>query len=38
MPADDRVRADKKVQSMTDEFVKLVDTQADQKEQEILQV
>ena len=31
-------RADKKVQSMTDEFVKQVDTQADQKEQEILQV
>ena len=38
LPADDRVRADKKVQAMTDEFVKLVDTQADQKEQEILQV
>lgn len=38
LPADDRARADKKVQSFTDEFVKQVDTQADQKEQEILQV
>ena len=38
LPADDRARADKKVQSTTDEFVKQVDTQADQKEQEILQV
>lgn len=38
LPADDRARADKKVQSITDEFVKQVDTQADQKEQEILQV
>jgi ribosome recycling factor len=38
LPADDRSRADKKVQSLTDDFVKQVDAQADQKEQEILQV
>ena len=38
LPADDRARAEKKVQSLTDEFVKQVDTLADQKEQEILQV
>jgi ribosome recycling factor len=38
LPADDRARSEKKVQSMTDDFVKQVDGQADQKEQEILQV
>ena len=38
LPADDRARHEKKVQSMTDDFVKQVDGQADQKEQEILQV
>jgi ribosome recycling factor len=38
LPADDRARAEKKVQSLTDDFVKQVDGQADQKEQEILQV
>jgi len=38
LPADDRARSEKKVQSLTDDFVKQVDGQADQKEQEILQV
>lgn len=38
LPADDRARHEKKVQSLTDDFVKQVDGQADQKEQEILQV
>jgi ribosome recycling factor len=38
LPADDRARHEKKIQSMTDDFVKQVDGQADQKEQEILQV
>jgi ribosome recycling factor len=38
LPADDRARFEKKVQSLTDDFVKQVDAQADQKEQEILQV
>ena len=38
LPADDRARHEKKIQSLTDDFVKQVDAQADQKEQEILQV
>jgi ribosome recycling factor len=38
LPSDDRTRAEKKVQSLTDDFVKQIDGQADQKEQEILQV
>ena len=38
LPADDRARSEKKVQSLTDDFVKQVDGQTDQKEQEILQV
>jgi ribosome recycling factor len=38
LPADDRARLEKKVQSLTDDSIKQVDTQADQKEQEILQV
>jgi ribosome recycling factor len=38
LPSDDRARAEKKVQSLTDDFVKQVDGQAEQKEQEILQV
>ncbi len=38
LPADDRARAEKKVQALTDDFVKQIDGQADQKEQEILQV
>src|SRR5262245_55455340 len=32
LPADDRARGEKKVQSLTDDFVKQVDGQADQKE------
>lgn len=38
LPADDRARGDKRIQALTDDFVKQVDGQADQKEQEILQV
>ena len=38
LPSDDRARAEKKVQGLTDDFVKQIDAQADQKEQEILQV
>jgi len=38
LPADDRHRAEKKVQDLTDDFVKQIDGQAEQKEQEILQV
>jgi ribosome recycling factor len=38
LPADDRSRFEKKVQSLTEDSIKQVDTQADQKEQEILQV
>jgi ribosome recycling factor len=38
LPSDDRARAEKKVQALTDDFVKQIDGQADQKEQEILQV
>lgn len=38
LPTDDRSRAEKKVQGLTDDFVKQIDGQADQKEQEILQV
>jgi ribosome recycling factor len=38
LPSDDRARAEKKVQSLTDDFIKQIDGQADQKEQEILQV
>jgi ribosome recycling factor len=38
LPSDDRARAEKRVQALTDEFVKLIDGQAEQKEQEILQV
>jgi ribosome recycling factor len=38
LPSDDRARAEKKVQGLTDDFVKQIDGQADQKEQEILQV
>jgi ribosome recycling factor len=38
LPSDDRARAEKKVQALTDDFVKQIDGQAEQKEQEILQV
>jgi len=38
LPSDDRHRVEKKVQDLTDEHVKQIDGQADQKEQEILQV
>lgn len=38
LPSDDRARAEKRVQALTDEFVKQIDGQAEQKEQEILQV
>ena len=38
LPSDDRHRADKRIQDLTDDFVKQIDAQADQKEQEILQV
>jgi len=38
LPADDRARADKKVQDATDEFVKKIDEVAAQKEKEILTV
>jgi ribosome recycling factor len=38
LPTDDRARAEKRIQSLTDDFVKQIDGQAEQKEQEILQV
>jgi len=38
LPSDDRGRVEKKVQQLTDEHVKQIDAQAEQKEQEILQV
>lgn len=38
LPADDRVRADKKIQDLTDSHVKKIDEMSAQKEQEILQV
>jgi ribosome recycling factor len=38
LPSDDRHRAEKRVQDLTQEFVKQIDGQAEQKEQEILQV
>jgi ribosome recycling factor len=38
LPADDRVRADKKIQDLTDAHVKKIDEMSAQKEQEILQV
>jgi ribosome recycling factor len=38
LPSDDRHRVEKKIQDLTDEHVKQIDGQADQKEQEILQV
>jgi ribosome recycling factor len=38
LPTDDRHRAEKRIQELTDDFVKQIDGQADQKEQEILQV
>jgi ribosome recycling factor len=38
VPSDERHRADKKVQDLTDEFVNRVDEIVSQKEQEILQV
>ena len=38
LPADDRVRADKKVEELTDSHVKKIDEMCGQKEQEILQV
>jgi ribosome recycling factor len=38
LPADDRVRADKKIQDLTDAHVKKIDEMSGQKEQEILQV
>jgi ribosome recycling factor len=38
LPTDDRHRVEKRIQDLTDEFVKQIDGQADQKEQEILQV
>jgi ribosome recycling factor len=38
LPADERHRADKKIQDLTDEFIKKIDEMTNQKEQEILQV
>lgn len=38
LPADDRRRADKKVQDLTDQYVKKIDDGSAQKEKEILQV
>ncbi len=38
LPSDDRHRAEKKVQDLTDEFVKQIDEIAAQKEKEILEV
>jgi len=38
VPADDRARADKKIQELTDAHVKKIDEMSTQKEQEILQV
>jgi ribosome recycling factor len=38
LPADDRVRADKKVEELTSSHVKKIDEMCGQKEQEILQV
>ena len=38
VPADDRRREEKKIQALTDEFVKKIDELAAQKEEEILQV
>lgn len=38
LPADDRVRADKRIQDLTDAHVKKIDEMSAQKEQEILQV
>jgi ribosome recycling factor len=38
LPSDDRHRVEKKIQDLTDEHVKQIDGQAEQKEQEILQV
>jgi ribosome recycling factor len=38
LPADEKRRAEKKVQDFTDEYVKKIDHLIQQKEQEILQV
>ncbi len=38
VPSDERHRVEKKVQELTDEYVKKIDGLADQKEQEVLQV
>jgi ribosome recycling factor len=38
LPSDDRHRAEKRIQDLTDDYVKQIDGLADQKEQEILQV
>ena len=38
LPMDDRRRGEKKVQELTDGYVKQIDEQVDAKEQEILQV
>ena len=38
IPADDRHRSDKKIQDLTDEYVKKIDETATAKEKEILQV
>ena len=38
VPADDRRREEKRIQGLTDEFVKRIDEMKDQKEEEILQV
>ena len=38
LPSDDRSRVEKKIQQLTDDHVKQIDGQAEQKEQEILQV
>jgi ribosome recycling factor len=38
IPADDRHRADKKIQDLTDEYVKKIDETATAKEKEVLQV
>lgn len=38
LPADEKRRADKKVQDVTDEYTRRIDEAADQKEKEILQV
>ena len=38
VPADDRRREEKRIQTLTDDFVKKIDEMSSQKEEEILQV